>query len=766
MDLERAFRFSSILLMASGFISLILTGQQPIGLVLVGLAALTLSLLQLSEWGTGWSVFHWSRQTWNTLVVLAFFAFAVDFLWLSQDLLRAGIHFLILLMVNKLFNLHQRRDFLHLYAISLLQLLSAAALTVEIWYAGVFIAYLLAAIWTLLLYNLKNETEEALRRGPVIGAETAAGAINARFFWATNGIAIGAFCLTLAIFFAIPRIGAGFFNKNRAELIRTSGFSEKVDLSAIGAVKLDQTVVMRVEFPDGPRPIGQPLYFRGGAYDFYDGRTWANTLTARRALIREVDGTFRSADLIGSSHLTPNPPPSPGFGGPPQPSVGGSPLTPHASPVRRKPLEGGRLTVLRQEILLEPLDTTALFGISRVESLKGGLMMIQTDMMGNLYMLYPPSTRVQYTVNSALHLIRPEDRQAASLAYPGDVISRFLQLPDLSPRVRDLATRVTRDATTPYDKVAAIEQHLRQNYRYSLDIASDMASLPANPELNPRVNPVEAFLFSRKTGYCEHYATAMVMMLRTQGIPARLLTGFLPGEWNEFGNYYTVRQRDAHAWVEVYFPASGWVTFDPTPAEVAPARGRGLVQFGRMIDSIRLKWDRFVIQYSLRDQMAVAQGIRERGETVRSQLAQWLTAARERIEAGRRWLAGLPLDSATAMVVFIGGAAGVGVLAVLAWRRVRWGGRRGTQSGQEVAVVRLYSRMLRVLRRRGLTKPPSTTPLAFAKHVTRDWADAGKFVGPLTDLYCRVRFGHEPLTADERQLADSLLRELRSQKRQ
>jgi hypothetical protein len=73
--------------------------------------------------------------------------------------------------------------------------------------------------------------------------------------------------------------------------------------------------------------------------------------------------------------------------------------------------------------------------------------------------------------------------------------------------------------------------------------------------------------------------------------------------------------------------------------------------------------------------------------------------------------------------------------------------------------------MLRVLRRRGLTKAPSTTPLAFAKHVTRAWADAAKFVEPLTDLYCRVRFGHQPLTADERQRADSLLRELRGIRR-
>ena len=107
----------------------------------------------------------------------------------------------------------------------------------------------------------------------------------------------------------------------------------------------------------------------------------------------------------------------------------------------------------------------------------------------------------------------------------------------------DLAHRVTQEATTPFERVLAIHQHLLENYRYSLE--SETATLS---------HPLEEFLFTRKTGYCEHYATAMVVMLRTIGIPARLVTGFLATEWNEYGGYFTVRQRDAHAWVEVYFP--------------------------------------------------------------------------------------------------------------------------------------------------------------------------------------------------------------------
>src|SRR5438034_256945 len=147
MNLERAFRISSILLAASGFTGLILTGELPIGLVGLGAAALALSFMQGAGWNADWLVFRLSPGAWNAILASAFIAFGVDLLWISQDLLPAGIHFLILLMVNKLLTLQQRKDFLHLYAISLLEILAAAALTVELWYGAVFLAYLLASIW-------------------------------------------------------------------------------------------------------------------------------------------------------------------------------------------------------------------------------------------------------------------------------------------------------------------------------------------------------------------------------------------------------------------------------------------------------------------------------------------------------------------------------------------------------------------------------------------------------------------------------------------
>ncbi|MGH7208977.1 MAG: hypothetical protein ACREIL_06310, partial [Nitrospiraceae bacterium] len=101
MNLERAFRISSLLLAASGYTGLILTGEVPIGLVGLGAAAFALSLMQGTGWGADWLIFRLSPGAWNALMVSALVGFGVDFLWISQDLLQAGIHFLIFLMVNK-----------------------------------------------------------------------------------------------------------------------------------------------------------------------------------------------------------------------------------------------------------------------------------------------------------------------------------------------------------------------------------------------------------------------------------------------------------------------------------------------------------------------------------------------------------------------------------------------------------------------------------------------------------------------------------------
>ena len=724
MGFERTFRLASISLVAIGFLGLVGTGELPAVLVALGLITVAVSAASMAPWAKGTvleKLGQFPPRVWDILLTAAFLAFLVDWALVSRDFLASAVHFLMALMVTKLLTLRHRKDFLHLYAISLLELLASAALTQELWYAIIFFAYLFVAIWVLLLYHLRNEAEERTRMSPdaekTRSPSALSGMVSARFFWTTNAIAAGTLCLTLALFFVIPRIGIGYFQTNRTELIRTAGFSDQVDLGVIGAVKLDPAVVMRVEFPDEPNPVEERLrlYFRGTAYDTYDGRAWSNRSGRRHPPARTSDGFFTA--------------------------------TTGRSSVRSEML------ALRQEILIEALDTKILFGLSHMQRARGGFPVAQIDDMGGFYLPFPPSTRFQYTVISIPEIFQKADYKFASTEYPLFIKDQYLQLPSLSPEVRELAQTITLMSATTYGKVHAIERHLKQNYRYSLDAETAIQK-----------SPIEEFLFTRKTGYCEHYASAMVVLLRTMGIPSRLVTGFLAGEWNDFGHYYTVRQRDAHAWVEVYFPLSGWITFDPTPTVVGIPSNPLLTFAGKLIDSVRIQWDRYVIRYSLRDQAAVIQDVRARSGHLQAQalafagaIARWARSVAE--GAGDFFLRSgwPPLIRGT--VAFL-----LASLAVLALR-ILWRRRPRAAHDNQAVATGLYGQMLRLLESRGFRKPQGATPLEFARTVSLQWAELAPFVEPLTECYYRLRFGPGPASPHDLARADELLAGLRTIRR-
>ncbi len=722
MGLDRAFHLSTILLAAIAFAGLALTAHLPLEFHLLGWGGLLVSLVRLFRvTGVPDASSTLSTHFWNTAVMLAFAWFWVEFAWLGQELLSAGVHFLIALLVNKLFNLQQRRDFLQLYAITLMMVLASAGLTSDLWYGTVVVLYLLAGIWTLLLYQLFMERHH-VSTGLLIGAcaqDTGAPirSIDARFFWTTNVFACCAFGLTLVIFFAIPRIGTGFFQKQTGAGIRTAGFSEKVDLGSIGPIKLDDSVVMRVEFPNKNGKPGEPLYLRGMAYDWYNGRSWVNTSRRRRLSGNQTDKTF----TLPNTRINPLP---------------------------------LRAPIVPYDILLEPLDTPVLFGPSVPRSLEGGFNTLQVDAMGGIYLPFPANTRVQYRVWSSEAAVAGQASDSSTAEYPEDLRRHFLQLPVMGPRVWEFAREVTRQAGTPLEKARALFSVLQRDYRYSLDLPRGASS-----------HPLEDFLFARKTGYCEHYATALVVLLRAVDVPARLVTGFMPSEWNEYGEYLTVRQRDAHAWVEVYLSGSGWVTFDPTPNVTAPPATTMWSTWGRFFDSLRLQWDRLIVQYSAHDQLAVMRSVKDGTESVRARMSEAWTALTEPLLAR---LAGL-IDILTRSNTF-------GLLALLGLLLVGWGGFRAatslrrwirrepgrSRSPDEIAAQQFYTQALRELRAHGFIKPDSATPREFFANVAAAWQEAAPCLLPLTDLYYRVRFGGERVSANDVQVADDLLARLRA----
>ncbi|MDQ3928986.1 MAG: transglutaminaseTgpA domain-containing protein [Chloroflexota bacterium] len=170
-----------------------------------------------------------------------------------------------------------------------------------------------------------------------------------------------------------------------------------------------------------------------------------------------------------------------------------------------------------------------------------------------------------YTATSLVSEATDDELRVATLDYPQWVRERYLSLPvSMDPAVRDLALNIVRNAgaSNPLDEARAIEAHLRENYEYSTSIGQP-------PQGRDRV---AWFLFENKKGYCEYYASAMIVMLRSLDIPARFAAGYAPGTYDTSSREFVVRESAAHAWPEVYFPGYGWIQFEPTPSQPAASR--------------------------------------------------------------------------------------------------------------------------------------------------------------------------------------------------
>jgi hypothetical protein len=327
----------------------------------------------------------------------------------------------------------------------------------------------------------------------------------------------------------------------------------------------------------------------------------------------------------------------------------------------------------------------------------------------------------------------------------------YLQVPPrLDPRVTLLAHEITRDAASAYDKGRAIESYLKTQFRYTLDL---------KPVANR--DPLSEFLFDLKEGHCEYFASAMVIMLRTLGIPARIVNGFQMGEFNDLNDYYTVRESDAHSWVEVYFQRSdAWIEFDPTPsAGINDYTGGGMIaRLRRFADAMEVFWLDYVVTLDQDEQASLMVEIQHRLVGLKERAQSYYVGAKERIRqlvsdhlTPTRWSA---MDTVKLIVgVLLLGAASLAGYVVMAhrkrqrlaptgygpwWHRLfilpTWRRRIARGSHSESAVL-FYEQMLAIARRAGLIKHPGQTPLEFAA------ASGYRQIVEITSLYNQVRFG-------------------------
>jgi transglutaminase-like putative cysteine protease len=374
--------------------------------------------------------------------------------------------------------------------------------------------------------------------------------------------------------------------------------------------------------------------------------------------------------------------------------------------------------MVRQEIYLEPLGSDAVFAAPRAVRLEMRSPTLVVDDMGGLT-ASSPGARLHYVVDSEIDTpgrpLGPGRRP--SVAMTAAERARYLQLPPLAPEIARLAREVTAGSVDAEAAAGRISAHLSTNYRYTLALKRQTA-----------LAPLEEFLFVRRSGNCEYFAAAMAVMLRSVGVPARVAAGFQQGEWNQYGRYFMVRLSDAHAWVEVYLDGRGWVAFDPSPrgeagAEEMPGR------LSLYLDAARMRWYRYVINWSLRDQVQLAASVHRQAADARVALA---------------W----PRDWRVSPAV--GTGAGLAVVVALVW----WLGRHGhvlPRSGPTARIPAFYERALRLLARRGLAPGVAETARQFASRVGERAPDRAAAFDRLTGYYERARFGAAPLSEADRQ---------------
>ncbi len=302
------------------------------------------------------------------------------------------------------------------------------------------------------------------------------------------------------------------------------GFDTNLDLRYRGGLSND--IVMYVRSPSRS-------YWRSHSYDFYTGTGWTQSDKTLTDLKRRHRVQFK----------LPLPP------GSPLPGASGSEK---AAP---SPTSQAQQRIVQSFTLVRD-QPNLIFAAYRPAEIFITAERISLDSGDGLRLPKPLKAGMTYSVISDRPEFDPDLLRQTSTEYPPEITSRYLQLPDnISGRVRNLASTLTAPYDNPYDKVMVLNDHLLTEYPYNF-------FPPPHPS---GAEVVDTFLFEDQEGVCEQYVTALVVMARLLGIPARLATGYGWGDYNPITNYYEVRLNDAHSWAEVYFPEYGWVPFDPTP---------------------------------------------------------------------------------------------------------------------------------------------------------------------------------------------------------
>ena len=726
MNFEKLFKILSYAAVFCGFFSLWVSGAFG----LVG-PAIFFGVM-IAAWsleGSRWQI----SERWGTaLIVLAlpvyyagwrygFFGAPNGGVGDSGALLAGILGRLILsLTAIKLLQRKSDRDWMFLYLMAFFEVLLAAGLSISALYLLSFVIYVFVMVCTIILFEIKKTDRSTSEKTNPDGAETdkeRLAAMPMRRLPVTAVVLIGLIIiLAVPMFFLLPRVGGAGIGGNHDGVSTQSGFSDTVKLGKIGDIQQNDQVVMRVRL-EGDAAKRTGLRWHGIALDTFDNQSWSRTKTAAKE--SKVKG---DRDLIQVDFAT------------------------------------GRENLTLQTIYLEPLDTPVLFALSRAVGVQGNFPVIYKDSHGALT-FHRVGERISYKVLSDLALPSETELRADRAEYDDDV-DNYLQLPAIyDPRIKTLATDITKNAANRYDAAKTVESYLQNNFGYTLE-------QKASGE-----QPLADFLLNVKEGHCEYFATAMAVMLRTEGIATRIVNGFSEGEYNDTADVFVVKQKNAHSWVEVYFPGENvWVPFDPTPFAGQSPGGATPGIAGRVskyLEALETFWIQYFVAFDNQEQRSLFTSVKK---SVGEYQAKTSGVVNRLVDSFSEWWKEIRGDKGIETSVAAGvrgalflAAALVGLLLVgwlyrkvvklKVWRNaLEWlfARRRAT-------IVEFYERMQTVLADKGFTREPHQTPLEFAFAV--GMPEALK----ITEKYNRVRFGEKHLSVDEQHAIESWLEDLEAE---
>lgn len=717
-------------MVASGALALTVAGGMSL---MLAAAFASVMIIAWGLEGTRWQV---PERVGLVVVLLSLPLFYFD--WKYQTSMggageKVGVsalaHLILFLSAVKLLQVKADRDWVFLYLISFFEVLLAAGLTLSPLFLATLGLYTLCALSTIISFEIRK----ARRRVKISEARLLVAPDSTLFRRLIKRRGRGGqdaearrlplvafvllmliFLLAMPLFLIAPRYGSSALSRTSGGLAGFVGFSDTVNLGDIGRLQQSERLVMRVRVEDSRAERHQSLRWRGVALDEFSGRGWRRSRGRGSYEQTNSERNLFQFGTIDSLH---------------------------------------RITT--QTFFVEPIDTPVLFAAPRAVAIQGMFPYVRRDTEGSLSTRQHDLERITYkaysdTTEPEAEILRVDFEPYPQL-HPADTrlaFTRYLQLPgDIDPRIAQLAREwiVRAGARNRYDAARVIEQHLQRDFGYTLDLKAG------------GTDPLADFLFRVREGHCEYFSTAMAVMLRTQGVAARIVNGFQMGEYNDAADAYSVTQRDAHSWVEVYFPETdSWVTFDPTPAAGRPARthtGGLRGSLTKYAEALELMWVQYVVSYDKQEQRTLATTLRNRLYAYRRALSAGfdnLTASATRwwnSLTGANLSAGPWLGATSLVLLILPLLLLIFFLTVLFKRARRLGLRRGLKFWRREAegrsVINFYERMTAVLAARGLKRAADETPLEFA--ATTGMIEATR----VTHAYNRVRFGEQRLSATE-----------------